>query len=246
MIRLSLFGGVALRSADGNELRSVLAQPKRLALLAYLAAATPRTFHSRDTLLALLWPTLDQERARAALRQALYVLRRALGDDVVVTCGDEVIGLDHARLWCDVTAFDDAIDVGDRAVALELYRGELLAGFHVAGALEFERWLDGERARLGGRAAAAAWALSQSAQDAGCLTSALDWSRRLLALAPDDERALRRVVTLLGDLGDRAAAIRTYQAFARRLASDYEIEPTAGTKALIAAIRSATREQQPG
>jgi len=41
----------------------VLAQPKRVALLAYLAAATPRRLHRRDSLLALFWPELDQEHA---------------------------------------------------------------------------------------------------------------------------------------------------------------------------------------
>ncbi len=238
MIRLSLFGGVGLRGPGGDELRTVLAQPKRLALLAYLAAATPHAFHSRDALLALLWPNLDHEHARAALRQALYVLRRALGDGILVTCGDDVIGLDHARVWCDVTAFDQAIDVGDRAAALELYRGEFLAGFHMSGALELERWVDAERVRLAGRASQAAWALSESEREAGCLTRALEWARRLLAFAPDDERALRHVVTLLGQLGDRTSAIRIYEEFARRLRADFEIEPALETKALVAAIRS--------
>lgn len=154
-----MLGAVDLRGSEGGELRTMLAQPKRLALLAYLAAATPHAFHSRDRLLSLLWSDLNQEHARAALRQALHVLRRELGDGVVVTCGDEVIGLNHDRLWCDVIAFDHAICAADRAGALALYGGELLVGFHVPCAAEFERWLEGERARLAGRAANAAWVL---------------------------------------------------------------------------------------
>jgi DNA-binding SARP family transcriptional activator len=53
MIRLRTLGALDLRDADGQELRGVLAQPKRAALLAYLALATPRGYHRRDTLLAL-------------------------------------------------------------------------------------------------------------------------------------------------------------------------------------------------
>lgn len=238
MIRLSILGAVDLRGSEGGELYGVLGQPKRLALLAYLAAATPRAFHSRDKLLPLFWSGLNQHHARAALRQALYVLRHALGDGVLVTCGDEVIGLNHGRLWCDVIAFDQATDAGDTAAALALYGGDLLAGFHVPDAPEFERWLERERARVAGRAAAAACVLADSAQREGDLTRAAEWASRLLAVSPDDERALRRLVALLHMLGDRAEALRVYRDFARRLAADYEIEPAAETEALISAIRS--------
>src|SRR5690242_6011222 len=78
LIRLRLLGSVGIQTADGRELRSVLSQPKRLALLAFLAAR-PRIFHQRDTLLALLWPELDQERARHALNKAVHFLRQELG-----------------------------------------------------------------------------------------------------------------------------------------------------------------------
>ncbi len=238
MIRLSILGAVDIRGREDREFHIVLAQPKRLALLAYLAAATPRGFHSRDTLLALLWPDLDEVHARAALRQALYVLRGALGDSVLVTCGDGVIGLDHVRLWCDVTAFDSAMAVGDHVEALSLYGGELLAGFHISGALEFERWLDGERARLAACAARAASALADCEERCGDLIGALEWAQRLLVLDPYDERAVRRVVGLLNRLGDRMAALRVYREFARRIAADYSMAPAPETEALISAIRS--------
>src|SRR5207247_8726251 len=127
MVEFRLLGTLSLTTADGREVGSLLSQPRRLALLAYLAAATPRGLHRRDTLLALFWPELDQDHARAALRQALHVLRDALGDDVVVTRGDEDVGLDFDRLWCDVAAFDAAVATGRLGGALDGYRGHLLA-----------------------------------------------------------------------------------------------------------------------
>src|SRR3989449_4713409 len=83
MIELRMLGRLSLTGADGREVRGLLGQPRRLALLAYLAAASPQGFHRRDTLLALFWPELDQEHARAALRQALHVVRDALGAGAV-------------------------------------------------------------------------------------------------------------------------------------------------------------------
>src|SRR5260370_33286514 len=98
MIKLGMLGTLSLSDADGREVRSVLRQPRRLALLAYLAAATPRGFHRRDTLLVLFWPELDHEHARAALRQALHVVRDGSGAAVILTRGDDDVRLDVGRI----------------------------------------------------------------------------------------------------------------------------------------------------
>jgi len=48
MIELRLLSSLHLKGSEGKTLRSVLAQPKRVALLAYLAVARPDGFHRRD------------------------------------------------------------------------------------------------------------------------------------------------------------------------------------------------------
>jgi DNA-binding SARP family transcriptional activator len=78
MLRLSLLGSRELERADQRDASAVFAQPKRFALLAYMACRADR-FHRRDTLLAVFWPELDTFAARRALRNALYQLRLALG-----------------------------------------------------------------------------------------------------------------------------------------------------------------------
>ena len=238
MIEFRLLGTLRLTDAEGREVKNLVTRSRRLALLAYLAAATPRDFHRRDTLLALFWPELDQEHARAALRQALHVVRSALGADVVVTRGDEEIGLDVDHLWCDVVAFDEAIAAQRFGEALELYRGELLGGFFISGAVEFERWLERERARLQHAASRGAQALVEQSETAGDLHAALDWARRAAQLAPHDEGPLRHLVTLLDRVGDRAGAVAAYEEFAKQLGADLEAEPAAETKALLAAVRA--------
>ena len=238
MIELRLFGGLDLRRSDGRELDSILTQPKRVALLAFLATATPYRLHRRDTLLGLFWPELDQEHARAALRQALHGLRQGLGADVLTSRGDEEVGVHEQRLWCDVRAFHQALEASDWSRALELYRGGLLEGFFLSDAPEFERWLEVERARLRNRACQAAWTLAQQSKAEGDFAGTAQWARRAAALVPDDEETLRRLVTLLDDLGDRVGAVKVYEEFARRVAVEYQVEPAAETKALIALVRS--------
>jgi len=243
MIELRMLGRLSLTGADGREVRGLLGQPRRLALLAYLAAASPQRFHRRDTLLALFWPELDQEHARAALRQALHVVRDALGGDIVASRGDEEIGLDFAQVSCDVAAFERALRDGQLEEALDLYRGPLLEGFFISDAPEFERWLETERARVQQAAAVAARALAGRSESDTDLTRAVRWTRRSMELAPSDEGLVRHLMTLLDRQGDRAGALQAYEAFARRIAAEYDAEPAAETKALRAAVRARVKAE---
>src|SRR5438132_11348759 len=123
MIELRLLGTLHLTDAEGREVKSLLTRSRRFALLAYLAAALPRGFHRRDTLLALFWPDLDQEHARGALRQALHVLRGALGPDVMVTRGDEEISLDLEAVHCAVAELARAVAAARAEGGRGLYGG---------------------------------------------------------------------------------------------------------------------------
>jgi len=243
MIRFRMLGGLSLTAADGRELRSLLAQPRRLALLAYLAAGTPRDFQRRDSLVALFWPELDQKHARAALREALHVLRGAVGQGIVTRRGDEEIGLDSDLFWNDVAAFDRAVAAAEWGEALELYRGDLLEGFFISEAPEFERWLEMERARLKDAASRSAHALIERSEASGDLATAATWARRATGLTPFDEELVRHWISLLDRLGDRARAVQVYDEFASRLAQEYEMQPATETQTLIAAVRS--REAAP-
>lgn len=184
MLELRTLGVADLRLRDGAELTAVVQQPKRFALLAYLAIAAPARFVRRDTLLGLFWPELDAEHARAALRRSLYFLRRSAGDDVVIGHGEEEVGVEPGSLWCDAVAFRSIHAAGNPAGALELYRGHLLEGFYVAGAPEAEDWLDRERAHLRDLALDAARSLARKAPDADTRTR---WARRALELDEQDE-----------------------------------------------------------
>jgi serine/threonine-protein kinase len=241
MIELRALGTLALKDPNGGDVGSVLAQPKRVAVLTYLTVARPLGFHRRDALLALFWPEQDEQHARWALNQAVRHLRSALGKQVVVSRGDAEVGIDSSCLWCDAVDFKAAVDAGDSARALGLYRGDLLEGFHISGSGDFERWLEEERVWLRGQAARAASALAERNAAAGELVAAGHWARRAFALCPNDEGEARRLIELLGHVGDRAGAVQAYEEFARRLREDYEIEPTPETQAVISAVRARQR-----
>src|SRR2546423_1347416 len=191
MHRLYVLGKVDLHAGDETEAQSVLAQPRRFALLAYLALTSPNGASRRDKLLGLFWPELTQERARNALNKAVHYLRRTLGDSAIVSRNDDEVALDASCVWCDATAFVEAIRDERMSEALELYRGELLPAFYIDDAPEFEPWVDSERTRLRRQAARVAHTLAQQRETEGQFTTAIGLARRAVELEHDDERAVR-------------------------------------------------------
>jgi len=244
MIEFRTLGTVELRAADGRELSSLLSQPKRIAVLAYLCIAQPSGFQRRDTLMGLFWPDSDQEHARASLRRALHVLRRALGDDAILSRGDEEIAVNFERIFCDATEFASMVKANRLEEALEIYRGNLLAGFFIDDAKEFEEWLQSQRTRLQVAAARAAFALSEQLESSGNVEAALIWLRRNIELADTDERGVRKLITLQCKAGDRVGAFHAYDAFVQHLATEYQTEPTTDMRSLVERIRSG--DHQPG
>lgn len=238
MVELRVLGPLKLGASDGRNVEPLVRRSKRAALLAFLALATPRGPQRRDKLLALFWSESDELHARNALNQALHVLRSTLGDGAILPGGDGEVGVDPAAVWCDAVAFEDALDAGHPAEALALYRGDLLDGFFISDAPEFDHWVDQERERFRHRASDAAWMLAETRAAEGDAVEAVRWARRSAEFLPADEAVLRRLMAFLHELGDRAAAVRAYEAFAWRLTQEYELNPSAETEALVEAIRT--------
>lgn len=140
-IKLTTLGRTELESPDGVAILSVLAQPKRFALLVYLAVEGSSGLIRRDKVAAMFWPERNQADARANLRKSLHFLRQSLGPDVILSRGDEEIGIDVSLLRCDVVTL---LSGGDASA-----EGPFLDGFHFSGApVEWEDWLEDVRERV--------------------------------------------------------------------------------------------------
>jgi DNA-binding SARP family transcriptional activator/TolB-like protein len=242
--RLRTLGALELTGVDGRPIGDILSRQRRAALLVYLAVEGHEAFTRRDVLCALFWPEMDEPRARAALRQALYVLRSEVGLDLVVTRGSEDVGISPA-LACDAVTFARLVDDGRHAEALATYRGAFLSGFFIPDAPEFGNWVEERRAAFKRSAVESAKKLAATELKRGDAAAAALALRQAVALEPTDERAVAALMAALGDAGDRIGAIREYETLVANLDRDLGIEPTAETSALAASIRDGTRKASP-
>jgi len=247
MTRLYTLGRFELKAAAPEELgAAVPIQPKRLALATYLALATPRGFQRRDALVSLFWPEATQDEARNALRQALHHLRQQLGDDAIETRADDQVALVDGRYWCDAVELERAIATGNDSEAVHLYQGGFLDAVFIRGvASEFEEWVDRTRTRLRAAAAGAAQKLAEREARDGRIEQAIVATRRRCDIEPENEAAVRALLSLLDDNGRRADAISESERFRQLLRQRYDVDPSPETESLIESIRTGTRVPRP-
>jgi serine/threonine-protein kinase len=238
---LYLLGGVALKGVPEDGTKRIVAQSKVIAMLACLALAPSGSFTRRDRLAGLLWPELDQQHARTALRKAIHFARSVLGDEVIANRGDEELALSADALWCDAVDLRASIEMGRLGRAVDLYRGDLMPGFFLPECHDFDAWLEGQRATLLEEVVAASWALAKHLESGDQGTEAAAYARKVARLAWSNERVLRRSLEMLARLGDRAGALRAYDEFARKLRKELEADPSPETVRLADSLRTGSQ-----
>ena len=232
--RLTTLGALAL-TGDEGPLAGAAAQRRSLALLALLALGRTKGV-TRDKLVAYLWPESGEERAHHALAQLLYGLRRDLGT-ADVAAGTNDLRLNRDVISVDLDDFEAALARQDLEGAVAAYGGPLLDGFHLGGASEFERLVDGERADLAKRMGAALETLAQTASGRGDHVAAAGWWRRVAAIDPLSSRVALGLMRALEAGGDRAGALQHARDHARIVRAELDAAPDALVTAFVADLR---------
>lgn len=224
---------------------------KAIALLAYLAVT--QESHTRDSLATLLWPELDQSRARAALRRTLSALKSAVGDEPLAIERD-VVGLSpSAEISLDVDLFLGYLDVlrshghssdevcprclAPLSAAAELYRDDFLAGFTLRDSPSFDDWqfFQTDEFRRKFAFTLEKLVLAYAAQEE--YETAIEYAHRWLALDQLQEIAHRQLMKLYVRSGRRNLALRQYRECVRILSQELGVSPLEETVQLYEAIR---------
>jgi DNA-binding SARP family transcriptional activator/predicted ATPase len=254
-LELHLLGSPSVK-LDGEPVEGFAIQKAR-ALLYFLATESGQV-HTREALVALLWPEAAEASARTNLRQALANLREAIDDETaqppfLITRRDSLQFNFVSQHWSDIEEFHDLLDAclahGHRhpdrcgscarrqARAIEFYRGDFLSGFHLKEADPFEEWSTIQRERLRRRMAAALSRQATFYEIAGDMPRALDTLERQLSFDPWMEEAHRERMRLLALSGRRSEALAQYETCRRVLFEELGVAPAPETVRLHAQVR---------
>jgi DNA-binding SARP family transcriptional activator len=236
MLKISVLGPLDLAADHAN----LGAQPRKtLGLLAYLAMHQGRAV-SRELAGDLLWGLHGPEQSRQSLRQALLVLRRALGPyDHLITSAPGTLTMPCFVAQVDAVDFQqlaDSSSLADLDRGAQLYRGDFLSGFPDVSP-QFEEWVTWERRRLADLAAEILARLATARLQAGGFDEAVAAARRLVGLDPLREDSHRLLMDVLTQAGRRAEALRHYAECRDVLRRELDVAPHPHTTALYRRIR---------
>ena len=218
-------------------------------MLVYLAVT--RQEHRRERLAAMFWPESDTGHAKAALRRTLSSLRKALNGEWLQVNRDR-LAVEPA--WLDTEVFVELLEgtlrhghpagescprcIEPLTQAMELYRGDFLAGFSLPDSPQFDEWQYFTERGLQRKCTEALQLLSTAHQSAGNYEKALEAAERLLAFDPLNETAHRQLMRLYSNLGRRDLALKQYRDCVRLLQTELGTPPLEETVDLYERIRA--------
>lgn len=207
-----------------------------LALVSYLVVTGLP--HTRDVLADLLWTDLDNQQARNNLRYLLPELRKLFGDYLIVTTQSisfnrkQPYSLDIEVLRATVTAHPGTVNSQRLQAAVDLYRGEFLAGLSVRHAPVFEEWVTMQRTHMRQLLLQGLYTLAECYMAERNHTLGLSTIQRLLYLDSWHEAGHRLQMQFLAASGQRSAAIEHYHDLCQKLDRELGIEPATETHQL--------------
>jgi predicted ATPase/DNA-binding SARP family transcriptional activator len=236
-LRVRALGPLEVHTREGRIARSQWGSSRARELLLFLLCNPSGC--TKGQIGIALWPDASPAQLRNTFHVTLHRLRHALGTTEAIQVEGERYRVNpqlapefDAELFerearaaiRDLRAGRDALAALSSAVAR--YGGDFLAGERVG------EWADERRDRLQHLHVDALAALGRAHMERERYADAADAFGLLLATDPVNEEACQRLMICLTHLGDRASALRAYDALARALRDDLGVKPARETIAL--------------
>jgi len=239
-VRIYLLGRFRIE----RESKSIqLSTRKNESLLAYLLLNLGS--HAREKIAALFWGDSSDIEARNSLRNALAVLNKKLGSDLLLADHQTIQINLETPVWVDALEFEtqttqflEASTPDDGRVDLELYQGDLLADF-------YDDWIFPHREGYKTLFLKTLLQLTQKLRSGSEYAQAIQYAQKVLQYDLANERAHQHLMFCYMAQGDRSAALKQYETCQQTLWEELAVEPAAATVALYAWIKQAPAEAKP-
>jgi serine/threonine protein kinase/DNA-binding SARP family transcriptional activator/WD40 repeat protein len=223
-LHVSLLGRFST-DLDGEtiEIRSRISQ----SLFAYLVLHRETPLR-RELLAGKFWPDSNETNARNNLRQALWQIRSALGQDVF-TADKVTLSVDPDLEWIvdiDALSVDASASVDKILAAADVYHGDLLPGF-------YDDWVILEREHIRGTYTQLMERLLDKLIEAKRWPEVSEWAERWIALGHIPEPAFRGLLTAQAAKGDLTGVSTVYQRCVDMFQRELGMDPSQQTKKLF-------------
>ena len=231
-----LLGGMKLTGHDERVME--FKNRKARAMLGYLSI-TPTHTATREQLVGLLWSETSETRARGSLRQTVKSIRDVFvpAEFQCLQIGRSELSFVPTEIQVDVVEILKSLDDGKVDDRL-LVRSDICETF-MAGLDDldpaFRNWLIVQRENLRQRIVSGLESLIACADlESSTLVSA---ATAILQIDQTHEGACRFLMEYYTREGDTAAALNVYNKLWKLLQLEYDMEPSARTRGLVAAIK---------
>lgn len=208
---------------------------------------------ARQVLADFFWDDRAPERGAANLRTVLTMLRKPLGDFLIIT--RQTVAFDHeSDYWLDAAVLEQeladlapslgsAMPLSDDTVTrlralLDLYQGDFLEAFYLSESHAFEEWTLLTQERLRRLVAVAFRRLAAVCLGVNDYLAGIHYANQVLAIDSYDEEAHRQLMWLYLRSGQRNAALEQYGRCRELLARELGVEPDSATTALYQRFRT--------
>ncbi len=191
---------------------------------------------TRDELVNLFWSELKEETAKKNLRNALYQIKKTLGDQALKTPKRTVVEIGEGiELTCDVDSL-----LKDREI--DAYTGPFLQGYTVKNAMNFDDWVIGFREHCRERFTEFAYENVEHEKDED-LNHLIQTMQVVIKVDPYDERAYRLIMDAYAKSGHVNKSFKIFQALKNLLNEDLGVEPDLETKSLFEKLAMQREEE---
>jgi predicted ATPase/DNA-binding SARP family transcriptional activator len=233
MLEIRLLGRFELR-LDGEPIE-ISSRPSRM-LLSYLVLTRMKQ-HPREKIAGLIWPDSTETNARKNLRQALWRLRKAIGEAYLLNDTQSIAFNPTSDFWLDVAVLEEK-EQQHIVDAISAYEGELLPGF-------YDDWILLERDRLEAIYERKMHQFIEQLIQEQRWEDVLNWGEHWIAKGQIPEAAYRALMRAHAAVGELSKVEMVYRRCIDALLHDIGVEPSAETEQLYRRLLAGEPVSQP-
>ncbi|GEM_PF-619433 len=181
----------------------------------------------RDKLCTLFWPDNSTKIAKKNLRNAIYTLRKLLGDDVIVSPKRAIIEINFKKIYeldIDIIInknYEDRTNIND-IINKKSY--EFLEGFHISDLFEFQEWLQLKRKKI--NEILKEYLIECCEKNIFDIDTKIDTIRRVIRLDEFDENSYLKLINLYKEKGQYQKSFETFNTLENLLKDELGITPS--------------------